>query len=291
MVLVQRGTFQMGTAQSDVPALRAKFAKEAWPFYQPELPQHTETVPAFWIDSTEVTNESFMAFLRANPEWSPERVPPPLHNGTYLKGWRDGSFPAGSARHPVTYVTWYAAMAFCQWKGGRLPTEAEWELAATSLSTRGEFPWGNEMPTPARANYIESGHNAPVDVASYPPNDRGIYDMAGNVWEYMLEEWRDDYTKALVLPVGSLSNIKSRRALRGGSWGGNPVNLRLRYRDSHPPEGAGPHVGFRCVRPAASPSAQVDFQQRGSLSADPVVSGHLARTLDVSSWMRRREPR
>ena len=175
-------------------------------------------------------------------------MPAELQNGKYLETWSGGTFPEGSANHPVTYVSWYAAMAYCQWKEGRLPTEAEWEYAARPKGAEGEFPWGDEAPDPSRANYDPSGIGGPTAVASYPPNAKGLYDMAGNVWEYMLDEWRDDYTRPAVLPSGPLNLVKTRRALRGGSWEGNSVNLRVRFRDSHPPEGAGPHVGFRCVR-------------------------------------------
>ena len=83
----------------------------------------------------------------------------------------------------------------------------------------------------------------------YAPNGFGLYDMAGNVWEYVLDEWRDSYEQERVLAPGGPAQVETRRGLRGGSWGGHPVNLRVRFRDSHPPEGAGPHVGFRCVRP------------------------------------------
>ena len=247
-VLVTGTTFLMGTSQDELPALRARFPDDAWPFYAPELPQHAETVRTFRIDRTPVTDEAFASFLRAHPEWTRENVSPDLHNGKYLQDWHGASFPAGAGRHPVTFITWQAAMAYCGSQGGRLPTEAEWELAASSPDGHHEFPWGEDPPSPARANYGASGHESPVDVASYSPNERGLFDMAGNVWEFMLEEWRDDYSKPLVLPAEPLDTIRSRRALRGGSWGASPVNLRIRYRDSHPPGGAGPHVGFRCVR-------------------------------------------
>ena len=248
-VLVPATTFLMGTSTGELPALRARFASDDWPFYAPELPQHAQAVAAFRMDRTPVTNAAFAAFLGAHPEWTREQAPPALQNGKYLLDWRSGAYPAGSARHPVTYVTWYAAMAYCGWQGGRLPTEAEWELAASASDGHHEFPWGDEPPTPMRANYGASGHGGPVDVMSYPPNERGLFDMAGNVWEFMLEEWRDDYSKPLVLPAEPFDAIRSRRGLRGGSWGGSPVNLRVRYRDSHPPAGAEPHVGFRCVHP------------------------------------------
>jgi formylglycine-generating enzyme required for sulfatase activity len=249
MVFVAGGIFTMGTTLSAVPRLRQSFEMGDWAFYEPELPQHEVSVAPFWIDRTEVTNEAFLRFLQSRPEWQPEHVNPASQNGQYLREWRDGSYPAGKGDYPVTYVTWYAAMAYCQSKGGRLPTEAEWEYAASPTKAPGEFPWGEGTPDPSRANYDASGYGAPIAVASYAPNERGIYDLAGNVWEYMLEEWRQDYTKPQVLPQEPLDTVKSRRAIRGGSWGGAPVNLRVRFRDSHPPEGAGAHVGFRCVRP------------------------------------------
>ena len=248
-VLVPAATFLMGTSQGELPALRARFPGDDWPFWAPELPQHAESVAAFRIDRTPVTNEAFATFLHAHPEWTRGSTPS-AHDGKYLQGWQGTSFPAGSGRHPVTFVTWQAAMAYCAWRGGRLPTEAQWELAASPPEGHREFPWGDEPPTPLRANYGASGHGQPVDVASYAPNARGLFDMAGNVWEFMLEEWRDDYTKPLVLPSEPWDAIRSRRALRGGSWDGSPVNLRVRYRDSHPPDGAQAFVGFRCVHAA-----------------------------------------
>ena len=80
----------------------------------------------------------------------------------------------------------------------------------------------------------ESTENGTTPVGRYPPNEYGLYDMAGNVWEYTADEW----------PGGDVL----RYAIRGGSWGGAAVNLRVRSRDSHPANGAGPHVGFRCAR-------------------------------------------
>jgi formylglycine-generating enzyme required for sulfatase activity len=97
-------------------------------------------------------------------------------------------------------------------------------------------------------------------VGQYPPNGFGLCDMAGNVWEYCLDEWgpyRAGLTAEaadgdLLYPGESFLAVTTRRVIRGGSWGGAPVNLRVAYRDSHPPEGAGSHVGFRCVRAAHS---------------------------------------
>jgi formylglycine-generating enzyme required for sulfatase activity len=92
------------------------------------------------------------------------------------------------------------------------------------------------MPDSARANWSGAGRGATTPVGRYPANGFGLFDMAGNVWEYTADEWprRAD---------GTL-----RYAVRGGSWEGAAVNLRVRYRDSHPATGAGRHVGFRCAR-------------------------------------------
>lgn len=251
MVLIAGGSFKMGTDAATIPTLVARFRFDGWAFYEPELPLHLERVSSFWIDRTEVTNASFARFLEANADWTPEHIPRSFHNGKYLATWHGGKFGEGTENHPVTHVSWYAAMAFCQWKKGRLPTEVEWEYAAKPDRIRGEFPWGDEAPDKSRANYGASGIGGPTVVASYPPNANGLYDMAGNVWEYMLDEWRDDYTRPATQPTYPFSAVQTRRVIRGGSWEGNPVNLRLRFRDSHPPAGAGPHVGFRCVRDTA----------------------------------------
>jgi formylglycine-generating enzyme len=139
---------------------------------------------------------------------------------------------------PVTLITWHAAVAYCESVGKRLPAEAEWEFAAGRGATI-EFPWGNEMPDAAKANWLGTGLGHPVAVGTFPPTGAGLYDMAGNVWEFVQDKWRDSYGAA---------ESPDRRVIRGGSFGGSPVNLRIRYRDSHPETGAAPHVGFRCAR-------------------------------------------
>ena len=113
------------------------------------------------------------------------------------------------------------------------------------------------MPDKTRANFSASEIGAATAVGSYPANGYGLFDMAGNVWEFLADEWQK-YPTDLELQINpvaggdfflkdSYRQIKTRRVIRGGSYGGSPVNLRVTYRDSHQPENAGDHVGFRCA--------------------------------------------
>lgn len=98
--------------------------------------------------------------------------------------------------HPVVFVSWQAAQCFCRWAGGRLPTEAEWEYAPCAGSDS-EFPWGEALPSPALANYGANDMGTTTPVGTYPPNPLGLYDMAGNVWEWLLDEWASVYSGEL----------------------------------------------------------------------------------------------
>lgn len=253
----------MGTPVAAIEPLMQHYKINFRGLFTPEMPQHTVMVDPFWIDPYPVTNRLFKAFVDDQPQWQRGQIPAQLHNGRYLEHWQDNDYPAGLADHPVVYVCWYAAVAYAQWvagdQGARLPTEAEWEWAARG-GLAAEFPWGNDLVDATRANYSASGIGMTAPVGRYPPNGYGLYDLAGNVWEYCLDEWQEDFyaISPLQNPIagaGGFTNddygqVTTRRVIRGGSWGGAPVNLRVAYRDSHPPTGAGDHVGFRCVRSA-----------------------------------------
>jgi formylglycine-generating enzyme required for sulfatase activity len=212
-----------------------------------ETPRHQVTIPPFWIDRHEVTNAQFQRFVSVSPEWKKGRV-----EGNYLLHWNGDRFPEGQADLPVTFVTWNAALAYAEWSGKRLPTEAEWEFAARGGSAGATYPWGNEEPSPRLANYAAARKQAPVRVGSYPPNGFGLYDLAGNVWEFCLDEWQGGYPSgAVVQSEADLRRMRSskaeRRVIRGGSFAGGAFNLRVTARDSHRAGDPVAHVGFRCA--------------------------------------------
>jgi formylglycine-generating enzyme required for sulfatase activity len=247
----------MGTASSAIPELKRRYALSFPGVFESEVPEHAVTVGDFRMDRYEVTNERFSQFTVTHPEWSRAQLPSEVHNGHYLDHWTDGGCPVGKTNHPVVFVTWHSGEAFCRWAGGRLPSEAEWEYAARAGGDS-EFPWGNGLPSAELANYSASGVGATKQVGSYPPNPLGLHDMAGNVWEFLLDAWESAYSAAELQldPVAGgtlpadIRAVRGRRVIRGGSFGGAVANLRTRWRDSHEVSNAVGFVGFRCVYPA-----------------------------------------
>ena len=215
MVRLAGGTFTMGTNDAKIDELMKRFGTTRRELFAVETPAHEVTLQPFSLDRTEVTNADFN-------KWVPHAYAP------------------GEAELPVTFITWTQASAYCQSMGKRLPSEAEWEFAAGGGRVA-EFPWGDAIPEASTANWQGAGIGKPARVGSYAPNAAGLYDMSGNVWEFVADTWSNGYTP------GSASSL-DRKVIRGGSFGGSPINLRVRYRDSHPAKGPGPHVGFRCAR-------------------------------------------
>ena len=180
------------------------------------------------MDIHEVTNAQYKQFVDANPQWGQARIPTDYHDGEYLKHWNGNNYPTGKGDHPVVYVSWYGAMAYAQWARKRLPTEAEWEKAARGGLVGSKYPWGNFID-PSQANY--SSHvGDTTTVGSHPPNKYGLYDMAGNVWEWCLDAYEGDFYKnspsrnpiagegVIRHITNNFTNVKTLRVLRGGSW-------------------------------------------------------------------------
>jgi formylglycine-generating enzyme required for sulfatase activity len=256
MALVRGATIQMGIDAAQIPIFIKTFNVDAPQLFQDEVPKHSVTIDDFYIDKHPVTNAEFKKFTESNPEWRADRIPRALHNGNYLKHWNEKDTLKTTADHPVVNVSWYAAVAYCQWVGKRLPTEAEWEHAARG-GLNALFPWGDQPVDAARANFSGSGIGTTSPVGHYPANAYGMFDMAGNVWQFLADEWRPYAATPQKNPVAggnlfldgtAFLQVKTRRVIRGGSFGGAPVNLWVEYRDSHPPDGAREFVGFRCAK-------------------------------------------
>jgi len=219
MVEIPAGPFTMGTDSGEPN----------------EAPAHEVDLAAFMIDKFEVTNADFAVFVEATGY------------ETYAEkqgsaGWR-AAYTEGKDSHPVVYVPFDDAVAYCTWAGKRLPTEAEWEKAA-----RGPegffFPWGNDWDS-TKANVRESGLRGTAAVGSYPPNGYGLCDTVGNVWEWVDSPYGaypgSDYQDSKYSP--------DLRGLRGGGWFDDEAQVRAANRNAgDPTTTANDDIGFRCAR-------------------------------------------
>ena len=264
MVSIPAGEFQMG---SNDPRTQNH-----------EQPVHTVYVDAFFMDQHEVTNLEYQTFVLANPEWQREKIDSKFHDKNYLKLWRGirgNDYPKGKADHPVVYVSWYAAMAYAEWVGKRLPTEAEWEYAARGGLVGKKYPWGDDVrtiPGWPQGEFVEhdkANHDRIVGdttaVGEYPPNGYGLYDMAGNVWEWCLDEYNKDFysmsprenplsgADSVDWIINNFTSVTTHRVLRGGSWHtrnvlGSLSPLRVTFRRPTKPLLTTDYFGFRCAR-------------------------------------------
>lgn len=247
MVLIPAGEFLMGSNTGETD----------------ESPIHSVYIDGFYMDRYSVTNVQYKVFVDENPQWCKNNIPQKYHDGNYLKLWNEESFPIGKDNHPVVSVSWYAAMAYAQWAGKRLPTEAEWEKAARGGLVGKTYPWGNSIDR-YKANYGKrwDGRVSTIrmtPIGSYPPNGYGLYDMVGNVREWCLDAYNADYYKhsARYNPVAGgnieevLSNfttVKNSRVFRGGTWYYSSDSLRVSLRMRDIPSFAVTSLGFRCIK-------------------------------------------
>ena len=184
-----------------------------------------DELPPLWFDVTEVTVGQFKKFLaEADHEFSSDL-------------WKNIYEVSPTDDHPMIYVSWNDATAYAQWACKRLPTDKEWGFAARGGLVGKKYSWGNDKEL-ARdyANYQGTDgkdkwqYTAPV--GSFEPNGYGLYDMAGNVWEWCQDSYDSD---------------QKRKVLRGGSWDIFPPTLRLSARSSFNPDNRAYDHGFRCV--------------------------------------------
>jgi formylglycine-generating enzyme len=258
-----------------------------------ETPVHEVELSAFHVDATAVTNAMFAAFVKATDyvtDAEEHGVSAVFHlafvgrradvlqpvDGTpwwlAVRGawWRhpegSGSTIGDRQNHPVVHVSWNDAQAYCRWAGKRLPTEAEWEYAARGDLEQARYAWGDELTPRGRwqcniwqgefptTNTLEDGHLTTAPVKSYRPNGFGLWQTAGNVWEWC-SDWFDAgyYARSEARdPRGPDSGEV--RVMRGGSYLCHDSychRYRVAARSSNTPDSASGNLGFRCANDAA----------------------------------------
>jgi formylglycine-generating enzyme required for sulfatase activity len=204
-----------------------------------EAPAHEVDLPAFEMDKFEVTNADFGQFVEATGYQTD------AEKEGRSKSWRDAA--EGKDNHPAVYVSWNDAVAYCEWLGKRLPTEAEWEKAAKGTDGR-MYPWGSEWD-PAKANGKESGLRGTVAVGSFGAgaSPYGVEDMAGNVWEWTAD-WYEPYPGSTYYTEYFGKKFK---VVRGGGWFEMADAMRTTNRDLTSTDAANDDMGFRCARQPA----------------------------------------
>ncbi len=234
MVLVPAGEFLMGSNRLDTEAKAVQYGSTK-PWFANESPERKVRLGDFYIDKTEVTMDEYAKFVSAT-----SRKPP--------VDWLGGKVPEGKGKYPVVNVSWFDASAYCKWKGGRLPTEEEWEKAARGTDGR-LFPWGNEFDIKKVNTLGEYNGTTPVGKFPEGASPYGVLDMAGNV-----QEWTADWYRQY---PGNTYNDKDYgekyKVVRGGGWGGMghytmQVYVTTPFRTIAPPDGVYNDVGFRCVK-------------------------------------------
>jgi len=203
-----------------------------------EKSPHPVYLDAFYIDQTEVTNAMYAKCVAAG------KCQAPLSPGSNTRSSYYGT--AQFANYPVIHVSWNDATAYCQWAGGDLPTEAQWEKATLVVTPR-PYPWGPETPDASRLNFNQNVVDT-TEVGKYPTGASfyGALDMAGNVWEWVAD-WYDSYPSSPARnPTGPSSGTY--RVLRGGGWNIEAAFVRASGRIWNFPDNRGVFGGFRCAR-------------------------------------------
>ncbi|WP_455378155.1 formylglycine-generating enzyme family protein [Petrachloros mirabilis] len=246
MVRIPAGVFTMGSDK--------KVDRNA---YAVETPQRKVFLDAYDIDKYEVTTVQYLKFVLAT-------------NRSPQVDWKfdGGNFQEAMAAHPIMHVTWNDANEYCRWAGKRLPTEAEWEKAARGDKDARIYPWGNEMAGLSRANFGRTGLSGPVRdrperLLLYPPiisvfkyenavSPYGVFQMVGNVAEWVSDWYDKDYYKAAPDRNPKGPETGSHKVFRGGGWLDSTPTVRVAQRFGASPDTVMNWLGFRCARDVKS---------------------------------------
>ncbi|MFB0516876.1 MAG: formylglycine-generating enzyme family protein [Candidatus Neomarinimicrobiota bacterium] len=220
MILVPGGKFMMGAAGNG-----------------DHSPVHQVSIDSFYMDKCEVTNAQYLAFCEATNRKLPEF-------------WGMEAFHSGPEfpDHPVVGISWSDAAAYAKWAGKRLPTEAEWEYAARGGLVGKDYPGGDKLDS-TLANFTMQGvTSGTAPVGSYPANGYGLHDMAGNVVEWVADNYDKDYYKMSPKKNPAGPEKGKFRVIRGGGWHSGPSCCRVYFRNCLPGNWLDFNVGFRCAK-------------------------------------------
>lgn len=231
MGVIRGGTFYRGSTEGN----------------RDEMPQHPITLDSYAIDIHPVTNDQFARFLEVmgGEKDSNHQDIIRLRDSRIKRTGGRITIESGYAKHPVVGVTWYGAIAYAKWIGKRLPTEAEWEIASIGGRDENLYPTGDDIEK-SQANFFSSDT---TPVMSYAANGYGLYDMAGNVYEWCQDWYGYNYYEISMQepenPKGPLQGVY--RVLRGGCWKSLKEDLRCSHRHRNNPGAVNGTYGFRCA--------------------------------------------
>jgi formylglycine-generating enzyme required for sulfatase activity len=269
MVYIPAGTFMMGTSDARIQEMLRENPDWKAGLFDDEKPAHEVYTDAFYMDAYEVTNAQYRKFVEATGHREPEGFG--LGNGKWqfgFKPWQDPN--SNNPNQPVVCVSWDDAKAYAEWVGASLPTDAQWEKAARGGLVGKKFTWGDEFPPRELVGNFadesakrvftnwsiitgyDDGYAYTAPVGKFAPNGYGLYDMAGNVWEWCLDVYEPDYysKSPKTNPVNdNFTNVNS-RVVRGGTWGfydrGFLYYLRCADRRRREPSFTYDGLGCRC---------------------------------------------
>jgi len=253
MVRLPDGSFIMGLTDEDPLNIQNAGRKKV-------------TVSSFYIDRFEVTNKEYRDFLNdLSSEKSEERRPDSSawDEAASRANWKTYFYGSERSDYPVVAVTWSDAKAYCEWEGKRLPTEAEWEYAARAGRVGGVYPWAGFSPRDPRGRYLANfnpgrqgqaadGYAFTAPVGSYPPNQWGLHDVAGNVAEWVEDAYNPSYSSLSGLDPVYKDPEEDRRVVRGGSWASNAFQIGVGVRDYQKKGNGSARIGFRCAADVSS---------------------------------------
>ena len=227
MVRIPAGEFTMG---------RTKLTKDDSTNMRPHVllddrPDHKVYLDAFWLDTTEVTQEQYAVFVKVTNRRAPYH-------------WQGGKIPSGQERFPAYNVDWDDAAGYCKWRDSRLPAEAEWERAARGGLEGQDYPWGDKMDAKAARHDTQAG---PGPVGVYLANAYGLFDMAGGVSEWTADWFEREYYKRSPARNPKGPETGSYRVIRGGAWSDGPRRITVFFRNWVRPNTRTPNLGFRCA--------------------------------------------